>query len=128
MSLTFDNGAQRSWQVAKQRVFTYNNGIVITSSGIHTEGNITNIAEWGINRFGHSFTCATTQPLIVKQDCNFRLVNGQVTHISGGMTATATFGLDENGNPVSCPGNANYYFKLVWTGPNGNSLIRIFPY
>jgi len=128
MSVTFDNGTQRNWQVAKQRVFTYNNGVVINSSGIHTEGNITNIAEWGINRFGHAFTSATTIPLIVKQDCNFRLVTGQVTHISGGMTATATFGLDENGNAVSCPGNANYYFKLVWTGPNGNSFTRFFPY
>lgn len=128
MSVTFDNGTQRSWQVAKQRVFTYNNGVVITSSGIYDDGNSTNIAEWGINRFGHAFTSATTQPLIVKQDCNFRLVSGQVTHISGGMTATATFGLDENGNAIPCPGTANYYFKLVWTGPNGNSLTRIFPY
>jgi hypothetical protein len=128
MSVTFDNGTQRNWQVAKQRVFTYNNGVVINISGIHTEGNLTNIAEWGINRFGYAFTSATTQSLIVRQDCNFRLVTGQVTHITGGMSATATFGLDENGNAIPCPGNANYYFKLVWTGPNGNSLTRIFPY
>lgn len=128
ISVTFDNGTQRSWQVAKQRVFTYNNGVVITSSGIHTEGNITNIAEWGVNRFGYAFTSAITQPLIIKQDCNFRLVTGQVTHISGGMNATATFGLDENGNPISCPGAGNYYFKLVWNRPNGDTLTRIFPY
>lgn len=128
MVVTFDNGTQRSWQVAKQRVFTYNNGVVINSSGIHDDGNFTNIAEWGINRFGQAFISATIQPLIVRQDCNFRLVTGEVVHISGGMTAYATFGLDQNGNAISCPGTGNYYFKLVWNRPNGDTLTRIFPY
>lgn len=128
MSITFDNGTQRIWQVARQRDFTYSNGVVITSSGTHSEGNITEIAEWGVNRFGNVFTSATSQPLVVRQDCNFRLVSGEITHRTGGITATAEFGLNELGNPIPCPGTANYYFKLVWTGPAGNSFMRIFPY
>src|SRR5438874_1619109 len=45
MSITFDDNTQRTWQVAKQRVFTYNNGVVITTAGTHTDGAVTNIAE-----------------------------------------------------------------------------------
>src|SRR6266404_1118517 len=128
MSVTFDDNTQRTWQVAKQRVFTYNNGVVITSTGTHTDGNTTNIAEWGLNRFGHAFASSTVQPLVIRQDCNFRLVSGEVKHTTPLITATATFGLDATGNPTSCPGTGHYYFKVIWTGTNGNSLIVIMPY
>jgi len=42
---TFDNGSQRTWNVSKMRVFTYNNGIVITTTGTHSDGTNSNIAE-----------------------------------------------------------------------------------
>ena len=129
LSITFDNGTQRTWQVSKQRVFTFvNNSGVITTTGTHTDGAVANIAEWGTNRFGKAFATSITEPLIVKQDCSFRLTSGQVKHTTGGITATATFGLDATGNPTSCPGSGNYYYKVIWTGPNGNSLTVILPY
>ncbi len=128
MSVTFDNNTQRIWQVAKRRVFTYNNGVVITASGMHTDGAITNITEWGSNRFGRSFSTSTMEPMIVRQDCNFRITSGKLKHITPLVTATATFGLDATGNPTSCPGVGNYYFKLNWTGPGGNSYSVILPY
>src|SRR5690606_23393363 len=80
MSVTFDNGSQRTWQVARQRVFTYNNGVVITVTGTHTDGSVIGIAEWGTNRFGRSFITAITQPLVLKQDCSFRVGSGKVVH------------------------------------------------
>jgi hypothetical protein len=128
MSVTFDNNAQRTWQVAKQRVFTYNNGIVVTTTGTHTEGAISGVAEWGINRFGRTFTTAITQPLVVRQDCSFRLTSGMVSHSTSVYNATVTFGLDSNGNPTSCPGAGAYYMKIVWTGPGGNPHTIIWPY
>jgi len=131
LSLKFDNGSQRNWQVAKQRVFSGNfiigNG-VITSTGTHTDGSNTHIAEWGTNRFGRTFFSSTPEPLIVRQDCAFRLTSGQVKHVTGGFTATGTFGLDASGNPTSCPATGHYYLKIVWTGPNGNARTVIFPY
>jgi hypothetical protein len=128
MSITFDNGSQRSWQVARQRVFTYNNGIMITTTGTHTEGTTTGIAEWGTNRFGNAFTCAITAPLVIRQDCNFRLTSGEVVHTRPAVTATATFGLDATGNPTSCPGTGTYYMKIVWVGAGGNTHTVILPY
>jgi hypothetical protein len=128
MSVTFDNSSQRNWQVARKRVFSYNNGIVITSTGTHTEGNITGIAEWGTNRFGNAFTTAITQPLIIRQDCNFRLTTGKVVHKTPLFTASATFGLDATGAPASCPGTGAYYLKIEWTGTSGTPRMVILPY
>jgi hypothetical protein len=128
MTVKFGNTAQRTWQVARQRVFTYNNGVVITTTGTHTEGNVTNIAEWGTNRFGNSFTSSITTPLVVRQDCNFRLVSGQIKHSVPLFSATATFGLNASGNPTTCPIAGSYYVKIVWTGLAGNAHTVILPY
>jgi len=128
MSVTFDNGSQRTWQVAKQRVFTYSNGGVVTTTGMHTEGNVTGVAEWGTNRFGHTFTSAITAPVVIRQDCNFRITSGQITHTTPLFTAVVTGGLDASGNPTSCPGLGTYYYKLVWTGPANVPHTIILPY
>ncbi len=127
MSLTFDNGMQRNWQIAKQRVFTYNNGVVATGTGLHTDGVREGIAEWGTNRFGIPFASAITAPIVVKQDCSFRVVSGEVTHYREDITTTATFGLDATGNATTCPGTGKYYFKLVWSD-NVKTYTFILPY
>jgi hypothetical protein len=129
LSITFDDNTQRTWEIATRRVFTYaNNNFVLTVTGNKSIGNTEGIAEWGTNRFGNAFTTSITQPLVIRQDCAFRLTSGQVKH-EGFGTATATFGLDANGNPASCPtGSGHYYYKLVWTGPNGASLSVTLPY
>jgi hypothetical protein len=128
MSITFDDGTTRNWQIAKQRDFTYSNGVVITTIGTHTDGPVTGISEWGTNRRGNAFTTSITSPLIIRQDCAWRLTAGEVKHVTPNVTATVTFGLDANGNPTSCPGTGTYYYKLVWVGPNGNSHTLILPY
>ena len=128
MSVTFDNNSQRTWQVAKRRVFTYDNGIVITTTGTQSQGGVTGVAEWGINRFGRTFTTAISQPLVVRQDCNFRLTSGRVDHATPVYNANVTFGLDSAGNPTTCPGTGSYYMKIVWTGPGGIPHTVIWPY
>lgn len=128
MSVTFDDLSQRNWQVARQRVFTYNNGVIITTTGTHTEGTVSGITEWGTNRFGNSFVTAITEPLVVSQVCNFRLVSGKVQHKTTFYNAIATFGLDANGNATGCPGAGNYFMKIVWTGPLGIPHTAILPY
>ena len=128
LSVTFDNGTQRKWQVAKQRVFTYNDGVVITTTGLHTEGVISGISEWGTNRFGRAFVTAIVQPMVVRQDCNFRLVSGEVMHAKLLADVTVTFGLDASGSPTTCPLTGSYYFKALWKGINGVTKTTILPY
>jgi hypothetical protein len=128
MSITFDDGSQRNWQVGRQRVFTYSNGIVITVTGMHSDGAITGIAEWGTNRFGHPFMTAIVHPLVIRQDCSMRLVSGRIHHHNAVVNATVTFGLDIMGIPTTCPGAGHYYMKIEWTGPGGNTHFVIIPY
>jgi hypothetical protein len=127
MSITFDNGSQRTWQIARQRVFTYNNGVVITTTGTHTEGNVSGVAEWGTNRFGRAFTTSITTPVVIRQDCNFRITAGKVTHTLPAFTSSATFGLNAQGSPTTCPAGA-FYLKLEWTGAGGNTHSALIPY
>ncbi len=127
MAIAFDDNTQRTWQVARKRVFTYNNGGVMTIHGIGTNGSTINAAEWGANRFGHPFTTSITQPIVVRQDCNFRITAGEIKH-QGFATATVTFGLNAGGTPTACPLNSNYFYKLTWTGPAGNSSSVVLPY
>ena len=130
LSITFDNGKQRVWSISKQRVFSYDNGIVITTTGTHTDslGN-TNVAEWGTNRFGVFFESLISQPKVIRQDCDFRLVSGQNTILrSDNISSVITYGLDANGEPTSCPGTGTYYFKVVITTANGTKYTAILPY
>ncbi|HUR66512.1 MAG TPA: hypothetical protein VMZ03_09180 [Chitinophagaceae bacterium] len=129
MSVTFDNGSQRNWQVGRQRVFSYNGGnATITVTGTHTQGSTSGIAEWGTNRFGNAFTTAITLPLTFKYDCSFRLGSGRVEHVTNLFNASVIFGLDANGNPTGCPGANPYYMKIVWTGPANIPHTIIWPY
>jgi hypothetical protein len=128
LKVDFDNGKNRTWNVSKQRVFTYDNGIVITTTGTYSDGTHNNIAEWGTNRFNESFTSLISAPKVIRQDCDFRLVSGQNTVITDKGTAVITYGLDANGEPTGCPGAGNYYFKLVFTGANGKIYTIIWPY
>lgn len=117
MSVTFDNDKQRTWETHFTRIFKYNNGIVISTTG----------AVSGTNRFGDAFTSTITQPLVISQSCDFNLISGQVMHTGSKITATVTFGLDSSGNPVSnCP--VLLYYKAVWVGSNGSSVTYIGVY
>ena len=128
MSVTFDNGTQRTWQVARQRVYTFSNGVNVTISGTHAEGGVTGIAEWGQNRFGRPFTTVIAEPIVLKSDCSFRAGSGKVVHTTASYNAAVTFGLDATGTATTCPGAGNYYMKIVWTGPAGNSHTARLPY
>ena len=130
ITVTFDNGSQREWSISKQRVFTYNNGIVITTTGTHTDslGN-TNVAEWGVNRNGIGFESQISEPKVFRQDCDFRLVSGQnIVLRTDSVSSQITYGLDANGDPTSCPGTGTYYLKVVVTKANGVILTKILPY
>jgi len=124
MSISFDNGAKRTWHVARQRVYiVVTKNFVITTTGLHTDGNNTGIAEWGVNRFGNTFTTQITDGLVIDGNCSYRLTKGEVKIIRPAVTTTITFGLDANGNPAGCPGDGSYYFKLVWQADKTYTFI-----
>jgi hypothetical protein len=129
VTIQFADSATRVWSVAKQRVFTYNDGVVITTTGTHSDGANNDVAIWGTNRFGNAFETLITQPMIIQQSCDYRLTSGQTETIRPALTLTITYGLDSNGDPTGCPGNGYYYFKAVWViKSNGKTYTYIAPY
>jgi len=129
LSIFFADSATRVWQAAKQRVFTYDNGIVVTTTGTHSDNAHTGIAEWGTNRFGVGFETLIVEPLVIRQDCDFRLVSGQVKIVrSDDFGTTIILGLDASGNATGCPGSGSYYLQIIWEAPNGRTFPIIYPY
>lgn len=129
LSITFDNGSQRLWNVARQRVFTYDDGVMISVTGLHSNGSVTGVAEWGINRHGDLFETLIVEPLVIREACDYRITSGQKIHHVGQRVITVTLGLDANGNPTTCPGIGNpYYLKAEWNDPQGNYHFVLKPY
>lgn len=126
MNITFTNGAQRSWNVARMRTFTKVNGIMtITISGFGETDGKTNLVEWGTNRRNASFYTQITTPLVMSQDCDYKPSSGSKMHYVALRTVTTTLGTDETGVPVTS-GCASYY-KITWEGVNGTKTV-ILPY
>ena len=130
MSITFDDGSQRTWSFARQRVFTYaNGGLVIAESGFHTNGTMTNISEWGTNRYGNSFTAQITSPLTVMSSCSLQVTSGVYVLTNNSGVLTLTFGLNAAGSATGCPvAGSFYYVQLVWAGSGGKTYTFVLPY
>ncbi|WP_431216075.1 hypothetical protein ACQ86N_16385 [Puia sp. P3] len=129
MVITFDNGAQRTWHVARQRTYTNLNGFAVALSGTHTDGATSGISEWGTNRWGNNFTTVINQPLTVAASCGWQLTSGQFTLNNAAGSTSITFGLDANGNASGCPvQGSTYYFKLAYTSNANKTYTFILPY
>jgi hypothetical protein len=130
MTITYNNGKTADWNCSKQRVFTYNDGVVITTTGTHSDGTNTNVAEWGTNRFGVSYESLITTPKVIAQSCDYRLTAGANELLNGNNSATATitYGLDSTGAPTTCPVSGSYYAELVFVSAAGKTYTYIFPY
>jgi hypothetical protein len=130
MSITFDDGTQRTWSFARQRTFSYNSGIVVTESGFHSDGTHSDISEWGTNRLGNSFKARIPTPLVVAQSCSWQVTSGVYMLTNSAGTLTLTFGLDSSGAAMtSCPVLPSvYYLQLSWAGTGGKTYTYILPY
>ena len=130
MSVTFSNNAQRTWNVARQRVFTYNDGYVVSTTGTGVVGSTTGVSEWGEDRFGDNFQVSIVQPRVISESCGWQMTSGQVEIINTFGITTVTYGLNASGAATCCPvGSATYYFELSWVSAlNGKTYTFIMPY
>ena len=112
MAITFDDGSKATWNVARQRTFTYNDGYVITQTGTHTVDSLTNVSMWGTDRYGNAFTVDILQPYVVTVSCSWLLTSGEVQLSLPHVTATATYGLNSSGVAEGCPVTGYYYYEV----------------
>jgi hypothetical protein len=130
LSIACDKGTVRTWNVSKHRVFVYDNGVKLTTTGTHSDGTYNDIAEWGADRFGVSYSSRITVPKVITQFCGFRLIKGQDTFTRvDHFSAVVTYGLDASGNAVtSCP-SGNFYAQVAWTYiPTSTTGTFLFKY
>src|SRR5581483_6457134 len=77
ISVFFNNQTTATWQIARQRTYTYNNGLVISTTGTDTAGGQQNVSEYGGTRYGNSFVTSVISPLVTTQACDFQVTSGQ---------------------------------------------------
>src|SRR5690606_13232717 len=127
-SVTFENGSQHTWNFARKRVLTFQNGLVATVTGLAEEGGKTDVVDWGMSRFGVSFISTIDEPVVLRQSCGFRVTAGVMTHSTQRFRATVTFGLNQNGEPTDCPGADPFYYRLEWLFANIPLKSLLIPY
>jgi hypothetical protein len=116
MSVTFDNGTTREWNVARQRTYTGSQGeLLMTIDGFGTSGEYSNLVTWGTNRNGEQFYTQITQSVVHKELCGFDPVSGIKVHQipAQSKSATITFGYNNNNEPITgdeCPTR----FRIDW--------------
>lgn len=122
MQLTFDDGTQRTWSVARTRTFSIASNILSTQlTGDTTINNYSNVAMWGINRAGENFSISITTPVIENifgGTCLYKPLSGVRVHHKAAREITVTYGVDANG-VAEAPGNCPYGYKFNWTNANG---------
>jgi hypothetical protein len=120
-----------TWLIARQRTYSTNGGLVITTTGMDSVGGIANVSEWGGNRYGNSFITSITTPLVATAGCNYQVTAGQVQLTNPTGVTILNFGLNSSGSATGCPATGGYYyFQFSWSGTGGNpySSIRPYPY
>jgi hypothetical protein len=127
---TFDDNSTRTWNIARQRVFTGTLGnLVMTTSGFGSAGEYSNLVIWGTNRNGEDFFSTISQPIVHRQQCDWDPCSGvRVTDIPGNnKSLTVTFGFDDNNQPVTgedCPTR----YRVDWVkGNNSGTLFLPLP-
>jgi hypothetical protein len=116
MSISFDDGTQRSWTITRQREIglTITGSPYIILSGFGTKDNYTNVSVTGVNRAGNTFYSIITTPIIYSSACSWLPINGAIMHKGIAREITVTFGVDVNGNAVVAP-SCPYGYKINWT-------------
>ncbi len=116
MDVTFDNGTTRNWNVARRSTFTGVAGsYVISNQGFGSADTFTDLSTWGTNRNGELFYTSITQPVTLKQTCDWDPCSGIKVHMIPAVSKSATvaFGFNSSYQPITgdeCP----THYKVDW--------------
>lgn len=116
ITINFDNSTNRTWNVARRKVFTGMLGdFTVAVSGFGQAGSYSNLETWGVTRAGDQFYISIPQSIEVKESCGWDPVAGiEIIDIPSASTgATLTFGFDNNNQPIQ-PGDCPAKYKLDW--------------
>ena len=130
MSLTFEDGTSRTWQIARKATYTVPTAYVINATveaDTTIDGYLTDT--WGVTRYGTHFVVRVSQPWQSSTACGWwRPTSGTYTCVTDNFTLTATLGVNASGVQINS-GCLAYGYKLDWTISSNNSTGEaILPY
>lgn len=128
MTVLFDDGSDRTWNIARRCVYTGTLGqFVIGIDGFGQVGEYTNLVTWGVARNGDQFFISIPQPVHHRQVCNFHPCDGiQVIDIpSKDKGATITYGFNSHNEPVVPPECPTKY-KVDWYHGQNSGTIYLW--
>lgn len=134
ITITFDDGSERNWWIARRNTYDFNGGTPrFTSAGDTTVADsdsllaLMKVAMGGVNRYGNNFLLRAPIDIVSDAACGWdRPINGQRIHLSNGRRVTITFGVDQQGN--SAGGGCAYGFKIEWLRYNGQVGSAVISY
>jgi hypothetical protein len=136
MTLTFDDGTVRTWNVARTRTTTRSatSSFSISITGDTTIASHTQVAMWGTTRAGNTFYSMITSPIVWNNTACSILGNPYFAPVSGtriiqGLdhAVTITMGVTTTGAAATA-GTCPYGFKIDWVNAKGESKEVIRPY
>ncbi|MFH1297287.1 MAG: hypothetical protein ABIJ04_08460 [Bacteroidota bacterium] len=125
MTVNFDDGTNRTWNIARRCVYTGTLGqFVIGVDGFGQVGEYTNLVTWGVARSGEQFFIRVPQPVHFVQVCAFNPCDGiqQIDIPSADKGATITYGFDSNNQPVVPPACPTKYRVDWYHGQNSGTI------
>jgi hypothetical protein len=129
MQASFDNGTNRTWNVARQITYTGTPGqYIMTLDGFGSAGDYQNLVVWGTDRQGEEFFTQITQSVVCRQACDWDPISGIKIHLipSDNKSATIAFGYNTNNELITgdeCPTR----FRIDWQRNNksGTSFLPL---
>ncbi len=127
--IAFNGYAPREWHLAKMLVYSGNAGnYQLAVNGFGFAPGFDNLLSWGADRNGKQFYTQIGESVVFREACQWLPYAGQQTYTipAENLKATATFGYNENNEPISgsqCPSR----YKLDWQqhGQSGTIFLPL---
>lgn len=134
LSVTFDDGTERTWWVARYNTYDYNGGnhraTIAGDSLIANADSVLALIPYsvgGVTRFGTDFKYRAPLPIVATAGCGWdRPIDGQRILLYNNRTVTITLGVDAMGNPAG--GSCAYGYKVEWVRYNGDLGTAVIAY
>ena len=132
MSVSFDGGSvKRSWDIARLRTYDRVGPLqyTCTVAGDTTVAGVSGYSVIGANRYGDAFSVRITSPIVKTNICRwFRTRSGEKVFSGLKHSLTVTFGTDYLGNILPASQTCAFFYKVTWTGSDGNVKTKVLAY
>jgi len=109
LDVIFNGGTQGDWNLHKMMVYSGSPGsLQLAVNGFGNQQGQNNLMSWGTDHNGRKFFVRVDESIVFKQSCQWLPCSGiqKYTYPQDDLTATVTFGYNDNNQPISgseCP-------------------------